>query len=171
MYRYESGQDMDLAVAGMWSRMKQDGDLDRLFTKDSQALSDLYRFLQGPSKGMLFEADATYGIWLAMWFEQVMGIAYCGLWIAKPCRATPRALAGMLRIYEHALRWFPAILGVTKQQILLRPHQRLGYQVLGEIPGIWDGERAWLVMLTRPWFLAANRKRLAHFRIEPGGGA
>lgn len=168
MYRYEPGPDMDLAVAGMWSRMRADGDLDTLFPKDSQGLASLYDLIRGPSRGLLFEADATEGIWLAMWFEQVMGVAFSGLWIARPRRATRPALRSLLITYEQALRWFPAILGVTKQEDLLRPHRRLGYQVLGQIPGIWDGGPAWLVMLTRSGFAAANCKRLARLRLETG---
>lgn len=163
MYRYEMSADMDLAVVGMWCRMQRDGDLDRIFLKDSQTVSEMFRLIQGANKGMLFEATAEDGIWLAMWFEQVMGVAYAGLWVAKPYRPTLRGLRAVITIYEQALRWFPAILGVTKQEALLEPHRRLGYEILGEIPGIWDGERAWLVMLTREGFARANARRLARF--------
>lgn len=168
MYRYEPTAEMDLAVAGMWSRMKQDGDLDKLFTKDGQSLSDLYSLFKGTNRGLFFEADEQYGIWFGMWFEQIMGVAFLGVWVAKPCRNTHRALKAVLTVYEHSLRYFPAILGVTKQEGLLDAHVSLGYTVMGEVPGMWDGQRAWLLMLTRAGFLSANRKRLARLRLEIG---
>ena len=168
--RYEPGVEMDLAAAGAWSRIKQEGDLDRIFPQGSQALSDFFRLLSGPNKGMFFEADGT-GIWLAVWYEQVLGTLYIGVWVARG-RRSRRALRTILTIFENALRAFPAMLAVTKQRAIVHILGRLGGEVLGEVPGMWgEGQAAWLLMMTREGFAAANADRLAALRraeVESG---
>ncbi len=158
MYRYDPGPDHDLAVAGMWCRMQRDGDLPGLFTRDSRNLASMLAMIQ-PPKVMLFEADDR-GIWLAVWGEQVLNSLFTGLWIAKERRGTPGALRSLLTIHSEILRVFPTLMGVTCQPRLLAPHRRLGYNVLGEVPGMWDGNPAWLVMLTREGHEAAKRRLL-----------
>ena len=164
--RYEAGPDMDLAVAGMWSRIKAEGDLETIFPRDGQGLSDMYRLLTGPNKGMFFEADSVLGIWVAIWYEQVMGVLYIGVWVARD-RRHRRALKTILHIFEIALKSFPAMLAVTKQRSIVHLFGRLGGEMLGEVPGMWDGEPAYLLMVTRQGFLAANADRLAALRLEP----
>ena len=163
MIRYEPGRDADLAVAAWWVKMERDGDLPALFAADYQTLGALYKLIRPPNAA-LFEVDAT-GIWLAMWFEQVMGTLFAGVWIARERRHTRPALRALLHGYGQALALVPAIMGVTKQERLLAPHRRLGYQVLGEVPGLWDGERAWIVMLTRP-ALASTLERYGLIHAE-----
>lgn len=157
MFKYEPNRDADLAVANLWTKMERDGDLPGLFCRSHQTLSGLLRIFHEPN-GVLMEADEAHGVWFAMWFEQLMGTVFVGLWVAREMRQTRRALHAILDGYGNALAIYPALMGVTKQERLLAPHVRLGYSVVAKVPGLWDGEPAWLVMLTRP-ALAATLAR------------
>lgn len=168
IFRYEPSIEMDLAVAGMWTRMHRDGDLADLFTRDSQSLEGIFRIVRPPGRGLLFCADER-GVWFAMWLEQTMGAAFLGMWVAKDRRQRRETLDVMVRAYDLVLSVFPAILGVTKQPRLLRGHERLGYRVLAQVPGLWDGEDAWLVMLTREAFAAAKGRLGRIRRLEEVG--
>lgn len=150
MQKYRGTAAEDLGVAAWWVRMERDGDLPVLFCQSHQTLGALYGLIREPN-GMIYEADSR-GIWFAMWFEQVMGTVFAGAWCAREKRHTRAGLFAFVEAYYQALAVTPTVMGVTKQERLLAPHRRLGYTVLAEVPGLWDGERAWLVMLTREGF-------------------
>ena len=151
MRLYVPGHDTDALVAIWWETMAQDGDLDDLFFGASRTLSGLFRLIQPPG-AMLYEIDAK-GIWFAMWFEGMLSGAAAGAWVRTERRRTKACLDAFLAAWEQALIAFPVILGVTRQEKLLREHTRLGYTVLGEVPELWEGRSAWVVVLTRPAFV------------------
>jgi len=155
---YVSSRDTDLLLAHWWAKMERDGDLPDLFTKSGQSLSSLYRIV-GPGKTLLYGVDIG-GIWVAFWFEPMMSGVFMGAWVAREHRRTRRALDAFLQAWELALIHHTVVIGVTRQREIINEHERLGYTVLGCLPGIWDGEDAWAVMLTRPAFV----KTLARFR-------
>lgn len=165
MYSYAPGVEMDLMVANLWTRMRDAGDLPRVFTPGAEGLGTLYRMVSPPN-GMLFESDGT-GVWLAMWMEQLLFTMFTGLWIAPDRRHSRETVRCLIRMYDTMLRVSPTIMGVTCQEELLKGHIRLGYHVLGHVPGMWDGETgAWVVLLSREgWAIA--RERLARLaRLE-----
>jgi len=86
--------------------------------------------------------------------EPAMSGAFFGLW----CRDIRRHGKGILEATEEALdyglSWYPVLMGVTKQENLLDAHRKLGYNVMGKMPAIFDGEDAWVVYITREMFNA-----------------
>lgn len=156
--RYSATAAEDLLIARWWARMYADGDIERLFTRDGQTLASLLRIV-GPPKLMFYAQDAE-GIWFAAWFEQLFNSLVAGLWIRRDRRTSIGGLDAWLGVLEVGLKVSPTILGITKQEELLPGHRKLGYTVLGQVPGMWDGEPAWIVMLTREAFA----KTLARYR-------
>ncbi len=155
---YVASRDTDLLIAHWWAKMERDGDLPDLFIASSQSLGALYRII-GPGKTLLYGVDIS-GIWAAFWFEPMMSGVFMGAWVAREHRHTRRALDAILQAWELALIHHTVVIGITRQYEILSEHERLGYTVLGLLPGIWDGKDAWAIALTRTAFV----KTLARFR-------
>lgn len=108
---------------------------------------DHLRSLRPPTV-CLYEVDET-GIWFNAWLEKSMSGAFLGIWIAPWMRQSKASYHAMLKTMAAALRGFPVVLGITKQERLLASHQRIGYDILTKIPCIYGGADAWLMIINR----------------------
>jgi len=142
-------------VAQWWARAYENGDLALMATKRSQSLSGFFKMIDAPTI-LLFECDEQ-GIWIAGWFEPTFDAAFFSLWV-RPDKRSKDALPVLFTMYDMGFRVWPMIMGVTKQERLLRSHERLGYTVVGKIPKFFDGEDAWLVTLTKEDFYSTNER-------------
>jgi hypothetical protein len=156
LHKYEASAGEDILIARWWVRMYDDGDIDRLFTKDAQTLASLLRII-APPKVMLYAADES-GIWFAMWFEQMFSSLVAGMWTRADRRRSRETLDAILAAYDLAFTASASVLGITKQPELLRGHRKLGYRILGAVPHMWDGDDAWIVVLTRGTFQEMTAK-------------
>lgn len=145
---YISTPDTDIILADLWAKMRHAGDLQRLFTKDSQSLSAFYKIMAKPTVLLWHVADPG-GVWSASWFSPCMNGCFVGTWIAPSHRKKKAGLAAILEAYHQAFQHYDVLLGISKQEKMLDEMARLGYAVLGRVPHLWDGESAWVVMLTR----------------------
>jgi len=167
LVQYDASAEHDALLARWWVKLTTDGDLERLFCPSHHTLAPIMRMMQRPN-AMLFAADSG-GIWWAMWFEPLMGSVCAGVWVARERRGCRQAVRLALDAHERVLQKSPTVMGVTCQERLLRLYERMGYTVLGRVPGLWDGAEmdAWLVMLTRPAFVRVLRKhRLVSVALE-----
>jgi hypothetical protein len=146
----------DLAMIKWYSELCRTGDLEKVFTKSAHPLSRFFECFASPRE-LFF--DTTKGlITFAMWFEPVMtGGALVGLWIAPDRRHHPSTYKLLITLYSKAFEVYPLLMGITKQEELLKPHLKLGYTCNGRLPGIWDGEDAWLLTLTKEDFTHGRR--------------
>ena len=155
---YQATADDDLRVAGWWYRMHQDGDLGDLYTEGNRTLASLFRLI-APPKALVYAAD-DHGIAVSVWSEQILGGVFLGLWARQDYRRSRSAFYVFLDALEWHFRAFSVVIGVTKHEKLLDAHRRLGYDVVKKLPSFFDGEDAWVVMLTKDEFL----KTLVRYR-------
>ena len=151
MTRYDGSDAHDALVLGWWHTLVTTGDLARTFMASLHPVGAFLAFWRSPDRPLLFRADAR-GLWFAGWFEPMMAGASAGLWARADYRLTRVGLSAVETFLATGLARWPVLIGVTKQEKLLRAHTRLGYTVLGEVPHLWDGERAWVVVLTSAGF-------------------
>lgn len=154
LFVYKPGIDDDMRVVQWFMRMREDGDLDGLLMADSQSPSALLQMI-APPKFLFYDTDVDNHIKVALWGEQLMSGVFVGYWIRRDRRHSIASLDFLLRAYEFMLERVPAVMGVTKQAKLLKTHERLGYTILGQVPGLFGGEDAWIVCLTRDGFAKA----------------
>lgn len=147
MIAYQPNEQNDLLLAKLWHDIRAAGDLDRLLMPRARTLSGFYGLFRLPTV-LVFETDDS-GIWLAMWFEPIMSGAFVGLWIAPRMRHTKAAVDRVLEAQEIALRSWPVLIAVTKQENLLDEFARFGYDKLCAIPALFGGESAWITALTK----------------------
>ena len=154
LYDYEYSH--DLLLAQWWARMREAGEFGRIFTKDLRPLGSFLAYFR-PPRSLVFLTDAQ-GMWFAAWFEPVMSGAFAGLWLRPDYRRKKAGLEAVKSALELGLKRWPVLIGVTRKQELLRAHERLGYTVLGEIPGLAEGEPTWIVVLTQEGFNGHGRQ-------------
>ena len=157
MISYIPGREHDMLLTSWWARMDADGELETTLAESCRILSGFIASFQRP-RVLFFDADEN-GICMAIWFEPLMSGAFAGLWVAQHKRHSPSTLKNFRAIFDIALRHFSVIIGVTKKENLISQHERLGYELLGRIPSLFDGEDAWILTLTREGFNEHRRGR------------
>lgn len=157
---YVASPEQDELVIGWWNDMAPAGDIERAFGPNMKSISQLFQVLQ-PPKGLVYAVEDGR-IWIAFWFEPVMGGTFVGVWIAPHRRSTKLALHVTLDAFEQFLDYVPVLLVTTSDERLARLHEKLGFDILGQIPKILDGGRdAWLSVLTKESLENGRKKRRA----------
>lgn len=153
MKLYTPGPDADIQIAQWWLRMRDDGDLDKTFLASAHCLSGFMDIWKNTD--LMVEIDDS-GIYVAMWCQRFMGAGMLGLWVRTDKRHSVGAVRSVLRMYRAVFdSGTGSIVGITKQPQLLEEHERLGYRVLGEVPGLWDAQNSgFVVVLTADDFYA-----------------
>lgn len=144
---YEHTPEQDILLGQWYMEMMKEGELERTFTRDARAVSAFYGIFRAPNT-LTFVTDDR-GIWLAAWFEPMMDGTFMGLWVRRDMRGTKTALRTLVWLLERALKEYPLVMGVTKQQRIVAEHMRLGYNMCGILPRLYDGEDAYLLVLTQ----------------------
>lgn len=161
MIAYDQSFGHDMLLLGWWSRMFHNADLDRTFTQDLHAPGAFMACWRAGNRALVFDHDDE-GIWIAIWFQPVMSGAYMGIWVRPDQRLTKRRTVEAVKTtLVTALGHWEPILSLTKQEKLLRPLRGLGYDVVGRVPGLWDGEAVWVAALTHEGLKRGRKERLA----------
>jgi hypothetical protein len=150
LYRYEPSPAADLHLATWWAKLHTSGDLFQTFSSSLDNLSSFLAWFRPPHR-LLYATDAE-GIWLAAWFEPLLSGALMGLWADPRYRGSRQAVQVAGQVFEEAFATYPVLLGLIKQRRHLRAATKVGYEVLGAIPHLCNGDDAWLVVLTRAAF-------------------
>jgi hypothetical protein len=100
---------------------------------------------------LIYTVDGE-GVSVAAWFEPVISGTLMGIWVEPKYRRSREVAQLVGKIYDAALSTYRVILGITKQERLLREHVKVGYEIVGGVPYLYDGETAWMVCLTREGF-------------------
>ena len=159
IYGYQPRSEQDVLVAGWWKFLNDTHELHKLFPASQQSLSSFLTSFARPVE-LVFQLNDGGEICRAAWFSPSMQVgAEGGMWIHPDLRASKDSMAFVLRCLEVALDTWGVVFGITKQPALLDAHIQLGYTVSEELPNAWDGESAWIVMLTKAAFQEARHGR------------
>ena len=136
-------------VCDWWlRRLAPDADeRSRLFHSSLHSLTKILWWASHDVK-LAFEMDSD-GIWAAAWLSPYMSGAEAGAWFRKDKRRTIAAYRFIRQFYDAALKHFPVLVGITKQAELHDLHLALGYQYVGEIPGLFDSAPAKIYAMTQ----------------------
>lgn len=145
MERYQRTDLEDYLLAQWWVEITLDGSRDQLFVPPT-TLGQMLAYFQN-DVSLIYERDDR--LWFAMWFTPMFSGLSASLWCRRDRRGSRAFIAAAEWAYETALQAVPVLLGVTTQPKLLKVHERLGYTIVGSVPGLIDGKMAWIVALTR----------------------
>jgi len=149
MIAYTGSDEHDAWLLWWWHHLVMTDEMQTTFTADLRPLGAFFAYWR--THPLFFRVGARY-LWFVGWFEPVMDGAFAGLWVRADRRRTHAALEAVEAFLATGLARWPVLIGVTKQEKLLPAHVRLGYTVLGAVPGLWGGEPAWVVTLTQEGF-------------------
>ena len=156
IYMYQPRTEQDVLLAGWWKFLRDSNELHKLFPADQHALSSFLASFAKPVE-LVYQLNDGGEVCRAAWFSPSMQVgAEGGMWIHPDLRASKDSYAFVLRCLEVALDTWGVIFGITKQPALLDAHIQLGYTVSEELPSAWDGESAWIVLLTKRAFQEAR---------------
>lgn len=148
---YKGTSQEDLSVFQWYREMSASNDLYEVFPRSCWPLSKFYDLFR-PPKMLLYIEDST-GIWFAVWLESLEAAFVFSMWVAKRMRGTRQQVEATRLAYRAAFNLSPTLVGMTKRPELLAEHEKLGYEVLGKISKLFDGqEDAWIVVLTKDAF-------------------
>jgi hypothetical protein len=147
---YKPGEQTDLLLATWWAKLHSNGDLFNAFPVSLGNLSSFLLWFRPPNS-LIYTVDGE-GVSVAAWFEPVISGTLMGIWVEPKYRRSREVAQLVGKIYDAALSTYRVILGITKQERLLREHVKVGYEIVGGVPYLYDGETAWMVCLTREGF-------------------
>lgn len=149
LYTYERTTDEDLRLFRAWARMAQDGDLDRLLLPSEHSPGAFMALLR-QQVVVLYALDAHGEIYFMSWLAVFMALPTMSMWLRGDKRKSRSSARLISFVYSIAFLHTDVVLGITKQEKLLRIHKHLGYEVMCKIPGLWDkGVDAWVIMLEK----------------------
>lgn len=159
IYGYQPHTEHDVLIAGWWKFLRDTDELHKLFPAAQQSLSNFLAAFARPVE-LAFQLNDRGELCRASWFSPSLQVgAEGGMWIHPDLRASKDSMAFVLRCLEVALDTWGVVFGVTKQPALLDAHIQLGYTVSEELPNAWDGDSAWIVILTKRAFEEARHVR------------
>lgn len=148
---YSPGHDEDLMLTLIYGQIAGEGDQDRCLHGDAKTLGGFFALVREASPCFI-ALDDNGPYWIG-WFEPCMSGAFFGSWCAPNKRKSRDNVRNHLQALKLGLTQYPVIMGITKQEALLDVHRRLGYEIMGFIPKLWDEEAGWLM-----WINAARVK-------------
>lgn len=149
MIRYNRSYEHDLLLLGWYHELLISDDMPYTFMPSTKPLGAWMALMR--QCHLYFQVDDK-GIWWACWYEPAYGGVMYAMWCRSDRRKSRDNVALTMQALEEGLREWGTVFGITKQAALLELHRRLGYTIVGDVPGLWEGGSAWLVVLTPATF-------------------
>ena len=143
----------DAALAGWYKNLIDSGEFEKLFTENFRPLSKFMQTFQPPTV-LAMSMDEMGEIWATMWFTPYDGAksALTSAWIKEDRRGTLEARKARDFCYEMAFKVWDVLVSTTRQEGLLRYLRQIGYNIVGSIPNLVEGDEAWILYLTKENF-------------------
>ena len=152
MYLYNSkDNDHNLLVQQLWIDLNKNGDLKKMFFEKEQNSSYDFMTLLAAPRWSFFDVDDR-GIWMLVWFSPWLNSAWMGLWCREDMRFKMSLSKNLFTVMSEAFKFFPVIMGVTKQPDLLEIHKKLGYNISQIVPELYGDSPGWIVSLHKSHF-------------------
>lgn len=137
-----------------WMELTETGDISKILFPSCQTLASFINLFQSGKCSLAYVLDPNDTIKFAVWGEQIcQGVVFLSLWCKPSFRRTKAGVQTAIDAYTKVFEIYSLILGLTKQEALLKTHKKWGYEILSKIPKAWGGvEDAWLVMLKKENF-------------------
>jgi hypothetical protein len=145
----------DLLLLDWYITMGRGPDFEQIFFRDAAPIASFMGTMQ---KCLLIYETDEQGIWFAAWFDAAMSAGAVGLWCREDKRQSREMAQALYDTMEIGLARFPVILFVTRNASILRRTAAFGFVVLGEIPGLFDGETASIAWVNKERFTYSIEK-------------
>ena len=162
IHGYRSTPEEDFMIYLWWVEMRASGELAEIFSTNCQALGNFYPLFKPPNL-LFYKADAK-GPQLMLWASPLLSAISVGIWLAPRSRIDTEVYRAVQIIYHALFQAYPVNVGITKREKLLTTFEGLGYNTVGKIDGLLDGEAAWIVHLSKESF---ENSKLNPANVDP----
>ena len=162
IHKYASTPEEDLMIYLWWVEMRSSGELGEVFASNCQSLGNFYPLFKPPN-WLFYKCDAK-GPQLMLWTSAMMSAVSVGIWLAPRSRVDPEVYRAVQLIYHALFQVYPVNVGITKRKKLLTTFESLGYNIVGKIDGLLDGETTWIVHLSKESF---ENSKLNPDKVDP----
>lgn len=163
---YSSSLGEDILLLRWWMELTESGVINKLILPDARRLSEFMRVFSQPTT-LVYSLNRS-GIESAAWFSPLDStskhrVAYAGLYSSLP-KSKRFTLDFVYLTYSLAFEFYDALVGITWQPDLLDAHKKLGYNVVGCVPNLYDQPFIYEVHLTCEAFKASRLYKIAQER-------
>lgn len=158
---YQPTVEQDLLLLRWWMHLNETGDLAELFLPASHSLSRFYSLFQPPT-ATIYTLSTENQIDIILWFtpfDTHSPSAFCALWVKKNLRKSRKFVEACCVIYQAAFQLWPQIFGVTRTKHIDK-HKKIGYDIIGTIPGFYPDEVGVNVSVTEKSFAKGQAMEL-----------
>lgn len=162
MQLYQQAEAQDLLLLKLWFRLHETGDINRIFLPSSRRLAEFMARFQTPAV-CAFTCGSNRQIDFIVWFtpfQMAESAAIASLWSDPTVRGTRKLIEVITTVYQASFNIWQHILGVTRISLIAQ-HQKMGYNIVGTIPGFYEGEAGINVHLTKEAFESSKVYRAA----------
>jgi hypothetical protein len=156
---YQADPHDSMVLLHWYLELVNTGDIDKVLFPSNHSLGLFMQYFNDFSEvRLVYVPDDKGEIQFAAWGTQMSpGVIFFSIWCREKLRSTKEGAQIVLDIYNAVFSVYQVVLGITKQERLLKVHKKLGYEIIDKIPKGWAGtEDAWMVLLTKDSFLAAT---------------
>lgn len=163
MERYTPGFLNDLELLAWYLHLGETGDMDTAFGKVANCLSIFFDLFKAPTE--LWIARDKNGWYAACWLTPIMdGVTY-SLWLREDHRQSKdTGLAFINETVNYAARTWPVVLFLTRSEAVHKMSKHFGFQTLGDVPYLFDGETAHVGVMT-----SFDREAAENRKVSNGG--
>lgn len=149
LIKYVPCQVHDVLLFQWFSTLCSSGEIEKLFLSNYWTLSKFFEHVA--SLDMVFRVDDK-GIWFWASYAPMLAGAQFDMWIRPDHRQSKASAEAMAEALEAGFERWPVLIGMTTQENLLDAHRRMGYTVVGKVPGLWQGKDLWIMHITKEAF-------------------
>lgn len=158
---YVASSFCDWILIDLWGKMQRSGDLEKTFLSGSQTLLSFMKILAKPETRFAYDQDGPY---FCAWCEPVMAGVALGFWVREDKRKSRICLTLAHQLFAELFQGTSTVVVITKDPSIKLFHEHFGFEHLGSIPSIYDGDPAYISYLTRETYTAklTSRRNFAH---------
>jgi hypothetical protein len=149
LVEYDKTEIQDILMMHWFALLGNTHELEKLFLPEYWSLSKFFAHIV--TLDIVFKADED-GIWFWASYAPILAGAQFDMWIRPDRRYSKACVEAMGEALERGFMHWPVLIGMTTQENLLDAHKRMGYNIVGKIPGLWEGKDTWIMHITKETF-------------------
>lgn len=166
IYQYVPCAEMDWVLLQWLDRMRNDRELNKVFSQGAHAPSSFLAMMQAPRQ-LFFQLDGLGNLKYACWLEPCMGNVFLGYYAQPAYRKNREGVHFLFDVFEYVFNaGVGTIAGFIQErktpeetQAFIKLHEKMGYTYRGFIPLMFDGKDCHVVALTAEDWAKPNKMK------------
>lgn len=164
LVEYSPGENGDAALLQWYMQLVVYGDMEKILGPSLYSIAAFMRHFTDPG-GCVYYLIDDKGWYAVAWTFPLIGGGTWGLWIRPEKRPTGSRLVlnFIMQTIQASLDRFPVLVNTAKREPIVAQTKRLGYEYIGKIPYLFEGDTCHILYLTRDMFQPIYAKWEAYY--------